>query len=224
MTNSAPARKDEEVRERENEQRCNRRLVPGVQENESTNKAVLRAKRTNDMACTNKNGEFRFGQPCGSWSIPCVQDCGYIHLSSSTPGTRKKYCANSSMSMNSNSCDSKMLAIFELREFPLFMRQAVSLSPEYCHHSLTYNNLFAMGATKVCNYSEDQDSKIEGLVLLVFICMENFIISSTLQIAPTIAAELDTLFLIMNQHLRLLLLLVIWTLPSWIYLQEASGR
>jgi hypothetical protein len=112
----------------------------------------------------------------------------------------------------------KLLANLELREFPLFMQQAMSSSPEFCHHSSTYNNLVAMGATKVCNYSERPGFKIEGLalVLLVFICKEIFIISSTLQIAPTIAAELDTLFLIMNQHLCLLLLLVIWTLVSWI--------
>ncbi len=36
-TNRAAAREDEEVRERENEQQRNRRSVPGVRENESTN-------------------------------------------------------------------------------------------------------------------------------------------------------------------------------------------
>jgi hypothetical protein len=61
-TNRATEREDEEVRERENEQQRNRRSVPGVQENESTNRAAARAKRTYDMACTYKNGEFRFGQ------------------------------------------------------------------------------------------------------------------------------------------------------------------
>jgi hypothetical protein len=101
-----------------------------------------------------KNGKFHFGQPCGSWSIPCVIGCGYIHLSSSTPGTRKKCCANGCMSINNNNCNSKLLANLELREFPLFMQQAMSSSPEFCHHSSTYNNLAAMGATKVCNYSE----------------------------------------------------------------------
>ena len=30
----------------------------------------------------------------------------------------------------------------------------VSSSPEFCHQSSTYNNLVAMGATKVCNYTE----------------------------------------------------------------------
>ncbi len=125
-----------------------------MQENEPTNKAAARAKRTYDIACMDENGEFYFGQPCGSWSILCVHGCGYIHLSSSTPGTRKKCCANDRMSINSNNCDSKLLANLELREFPLFMQQAVFLSPEFCHHSSTYNNLVAMGATKMCNYSE----------------------------------------------------------------------
>ncbi len=125
-----------------------------MQENESTNRAVARAKRTYDMACMYKNGKFHFGQPCGSWSLPCVHGCGYIHLLSSTPGTMKKCCANGCMSINSNHCNSKLLTNLELREFPSFMRQALSSSPEFCNHSSTYNNLVAMGATKVCNYSE----------------------------------------------------------------------
>jgi hypothetical protein len=121
MERQAAARKDEEVRERANEHRRNRRSVPGVGENESTNRAAARAKRTYDMACTYENGEFCFGQPCGSWSIPCVHGFGYIHLLSSTPRMWKKCYANGRMSINSNNCDSKLLANLELREFPLFM-------------------------------------------------------------------------------------------------------
>jgi hypothetical protein len=121
MERQAAACEDEEVRERENEQRRNRQEAPGVQENESTNRAAARAKRTYNMACKYKYGEFHFGQPCGSWSIPCVRGCGYIHLSSSTPGTRKTCCANGRMSINSNNWNSKLLANLELREFPLFM-------------------------------------------------------------------------------------------------------
>ncbi len=73
-----------------------------MRENDSTNRAAVRATRTYDMAFTYKNGKFCFGQPCGSWSVPCVHGCGYIHLSSSMPGTRKKYCANGHMSINSD--------------------------------------------------------------------------------------------------------------------------
>jgi hypothetical protein len=36
------------------------------------------------------------------------------------------------------------------------------LSPEFCHHSSTYNNLVAMGARKVCNYSERPGVKNRG--------------------------------------------------------------
>ncbi len=121
MEKRAAAREDEEVRERENEQPRNRQEALGVQENESTNRVAAQAKRIYNMACTYKNGEFHFGQPCGSWSIPCVQGCGYIRLSSSMPGTRKKCCAKGRMSINSNNCGSKLLANLELREFPLFM-------------------------------------------------------------------------------------------------------
>jgi hypothetical protein len=135
----AAAREDEEIREKENEQRRNRRSVPeyrereqsvnmerravarealGVQENELTNRSSARAKRTYDMACAYENGKFQFGQPCGSWSILCVHGCGYIHLSSSAPGTRKKCCANGRMSINSNNFNSKLLTNLELRESP----------------------------------------------------------------------------------------------------------
>jgi hypothetical protein len=102
MERRAAAREDEEVRERENERERNRWEALGVRENESTNRAAARAKRTYDMAFTYENGEFCFGQPCGSWSIPCVHGCGYIHFLSSTPGMRKKCCANGCMSINSD--------------------------------------------------------------------------------------------------------------------------
>ncbi len=42
------------------------------------------------------------------------------------------------------------------------MQQAISSSPEFCHHSSTYNNLVAMGATKACNYSERSGFKNRG--------------------------------------------------------------
>jgi hypothetical protein len=114
------------------------------------------------MACTYKDGKFSFGQPCGKWNVPCVHGCGYFHLSRLTLGTRKKCCANGRMSINSKNCDSKLLAELELREFPKFMRRAVSSSPEFCPQSSTYNNLVAMGATKVCNYTERSGYKNRG--------------------------------------------------------------
>jgi hypothetical protein len=168
------------------------------------------------LACTYKNGKFHFGQPCGSWSIPCVHGCGYIYLSSLTPGTRKKCCANGCMSINSTNFDSKLQTNLELREFPLFMRQAVSSSPEFCHHSSTYNNLVAIGATKVRNYSERPGFKnrepgpssvhMQGKLHHFF----------NLANSTDNSGGIGYFVLIMNQHLRLLLLCVIWTLISWI--------
>ncbi len=38
----------------------------------------------------------------------------------------------------------------------------MSSSPEFCHQSSTYNNLVAMGATKVCNYTERSGFKNRG--------------------------------------------------------------
>ncbi len=78
------------------------------------------------------------------------------------PGTRKKCCANGRMSINSNNCNSNLLTNLELRKFPLFMQQAISLIPDFCNHSSTYNNLVAIGATKVCNYSERPGFKSRG--------------------------------------------------------------
>jgi hypothetical protein len=37
---------------------------------------------------------YLFNQPCGIWNVECRQCCGYIHLSSSMPSTRRKCCAN----------------------------------------------------------------------------------------------------------------------------------
>jgi len=31
--------------------------------------------------------EYKFDQPCGVWNKPCAYGCGYIHLSSASPGT-----------------------------------------------------------------------------------------------------------------------------------------
>ncbi len=116
---------DSEYREQENEQQRNRRSDPEYRarknEQQCNRRTSTTYRTTYDMACTYKDGEFSFGQPCGKWSVPCVHSCGYFHLSSSTLGTRKKCCANGRMSISSKSCDSKLLAIFELRDFPLFM-------------------------------------------------------------------------------------------------------
>ncbi len=94
---------DSEYREQENEQRRNRRSDPEYRARENEQQLNRRTsttyRTTYDMACTYKDGEFSFGQPCGKWNVPCVLGCGYFHLSSSMLGTRKKCCANGRMSI-----------------------------------------------------------------------------------------------------------------------------
>jgi hypothetical protein len=103
----AAAREEPGVQERESEQQAAAREELGVQEGESALRAAARedlavraresrqraasqGKKTHEMACKCINGEYIFHQPCGLWNEPCVHGCGYIHLSSSTPGSRKK--------------------------------------------------------------------------------------------------------------------------------------
>ena len=45
-------------------------------------------------------GEYKFDQPCGVWNKPCAYGCGYIHLSSASPGTLSRCCAGGSLSPN----------------------------------------------------------------------------------------------------------------------------
>jgi hypothetical protein len=106
------------------------------------------------MACTFLNGEYLFRQLCGLWNEPCVHGCGYIHLSTSTPGTRKKCCVNGRLSSASDNFDEELMIGYVLDKLPPFVRKAISLSNQFSQRSSTYNNLVAMAATVVCNYSE----------------------------------------------------------------------
>ena len=85
----AVVRLENGVIERESARRAVARLELGVIERESARRVVARARRTFDMACKYFNGNYLFHQPCGLWNEPCVHGCGYLHLSSSSSGTRK---------------------------------------------------------------------------------------------------------------------------------------
>ena len=98
----AAAREEPGVLERESELWAAARQDPAVRARESRQRAVARGKKTYAMACTCKNGEYLFHQPCGLWNEPCIHGCGYIHLSNSTPGTRKKCCVNGLLSSDSD--------------------------------------------------------------------------------------------------------------------------
>jgi hypothetical protein len=106
------------------------------------------------MACKYVNGQYIFHQPCGLWNAPFVHSCGYIHLSSSPRGSRKKCCANSHLSSASDNFDKELMMDHELDKLPQFLRQVITLSPEFSKKSSTYNNLVAMAATMVCNYNQ----------------------------------------------------------------------
>jgi hypothetical protein len=92
-------RKTPVVVERKSAKQAAAREEPAVQERESRQHVAARLSKTFKMACKYVNGQYIFHQPCGLWNAPCVHGCGYIHLLSSTPGSRKKCCANSHLSL-----------------------------------------------------------------------------------------------------------------------------
>jgi hypothetical protein len=99
------------------------------------------------------NGDYIFHQPCGLWNAPCVHGCGYLHLSSSMPGTRKKCCANGRLLSASNNFDKELMMVHELDQLQNFLRLLISSCCSFSQKSSTYNNLVAMAATVVCNYN-----------------------------------------------------------------------
>ncbi len=85
------------VREHESEQQAEAREGPAVRTRESRQRAVARGKKTHVMVCKCVNGEYLF------------HGCGYIHLSNSTPGTRKKCCVNGRLSSASHNFDEELM-------------------------------------------------------------------------------------------------------------------
>jgi hypothetical protein len=165
----AATREDGTRRDEENNQRRVRRNETGVRENESAQRAGAReepgvrererrqrARRTFDMACKYLDGNYLFHQPCGLWNEPCVHGCGYLHLSSSSAGTRKKCCANGRLSYDSDNFDEELMMDHELERLPKFLRLLICSYSGFSKKSSTYNNLVAMAATAVCNYTNTQ--------------------------------------------------------------------
>ncbi len=95
-----------------------------VQARESRQRAVAQGKKTHEMACKCVNGEYLFHKPCGLWNEPCVHGCGYICLSNSTPGTRKKCCVNGRFSASDN-FDEELMMGYVLDELPTFVRKVI---------------------------------------------------------------------------------------------------
>ncbi len=122
-------------REEENDLWCARRKTPGVVEQESAQQAAVREEaavweresrqraaarlnKTFEMACKYVNSQHVFHQLCSLWNAPCVHGCGYIHLLSSTPGSRKKHCANGHLSSASDNFDKEWWWIMTLTNCP----------------------------------------------------------------------------------------------------------
>ena len=87
------------------------------------------------------------------WNEPCVHSCGYIHLSNSTPGTRKKCCINGRLSSASDNFEEDLMMGYVLDELPSFVRKVISFGTTFSQKFSAYNNLVAMAATVVCNYN-----------------------------------------------------------------------
>jgi hypothetical protein len=148
------AREEPGVQEHESGQQAAVREDLAVQAHESRQRAAARSNKTHKMACKCINGKYIFHQPCSLWNKYCVHGCGYIHLSSSTPGSRKECCANSRLSSVSDNFDEELMMDYVLDELPLFVRKVILSSAKFLQKSSTYNNLVAMAATVVCNYNE----------------------------------------------------------------------
>jgi hypothetical protein len=75
-------------------------------------------------------------------------------VGSSTPGSRKKCCANGRLSSASDNFDKELIMDHDLDKLPKLLRQIITSNPEFLKKSSTYNNLVAMAATMVCNYNQ----------------------------------------------------------------------
>ncbi len=104
------------VVERNTAQRAAAREEPAVRERKSRQRAPAILNKTFEMACKYVNGQYKFHQPCGLWNAPYVHGCGYIHLSSSMPGSRKKCCANGYLSSASDNFDKELMMYHDLGE------------------------------------------------------------------------------------------------------------
>ena len=116
------------VIEHESIQHSKAREQAGVLEHKARQHRMANANKHIDMATKFVNGKYMFHQPCSSWDQEFVHGCGYIHLSSSTAGTRKKCCSNGRLSSVSGNFDKELMRKHELQQFPSFMRNIVSWS------------------------------------------------------------------------------------------------
>lgn len=106
------------------------------------------------MACTfdNTTQKYKFDQSCGQWNRPCCHGCGYMHLSTASKGTFTRCCADGKLSPYSTT-DMDLLVQYELDELPDYWIHCITSNESFVKDATTMNNLLAMAATKVCNYT-----------------------------------------------------------------------
>jgi hypothetical protein len=165
----AIARAEPGVREHETEQRAAARLDPALRARESRQRAVARGKKTYAMACQFKNGEYLFHQPCGLWNEPCVHGCGYIHLSNSTPGTRKKCCVNGLLSSVSDNFEEGLMMGYVLDELPAFVVCNYNETAGFSRRGPGPQSVFMNG--RVHHYMRIASSTLQNCGISYFILM-----------------------------------------------------
>ena len=156
----ATRRTDPEYRVEEQSMDTNRRRLarddPDYRTREGTAQNYRRRLYHHEMATIydTSDGTYRFGQPCGVWNQECRHGCGYFHLSSATSSTKSKCCANGVLSSVSENFNEELMMKVGLDELPHFLKLVLS-DFRFRQDCTKYNNLFAMAATKVCNYCDD---------------------------------------------------------------------
>jgi len=157
----AIARADPEVRQVEQQHNTAARAIartdPEVRRREQQQTQEINHKKFFPLSLSldEISGQYKFDQPCGLRNKPCVHGCGYIHFSAATTGTMARCCAGGLLSSNSTNADMDLLVNCELDEMPDYLLQCIESSKTFPQDSSTYNNILAMAATKVCNYSSN---------------------------------------------------------------------
>ncbi len=66
-------------------------------------------------------------------------------------------CANGCLYSASDNFEKELMMDHGLDKLPQFLRQVITLSPDFLKKSSTYNDLVAMAATMVCNYNQTHE-------------------------------------------------------------------
>jgi hypothetical protein len=143
------------VRERESELQAAARQDPAVRARDSRQRTVAWGKKTHEMA---------HGVQVHKWGvlIHCVHSCGCIHLSNSTPGTRKKCCINGHISSASDNFDEELMMGYVLDELPSFVRIVILSSGTTFLHDLQYRLYHSVAYPIGCAFYLEEEYSYEN--------------------------------------------------------------